>query len=158
MSIFGSDCHKSVDQNRIYSEKRSVISNMVTLYTSPSCTSCRKARIWLEEQNISYSERNIFSEPLSLEEIKEILRMTEDGTDEIISTRSKIFQKLNVDLDSLPLQQLFDLIQKNPGLLRRPIILDEKRLQVGYNEDEIRRFLPRKVRSYQLLEAQKMVN
>ena len=78
---------------------------MVTLYTSPSCTSCRKARIWLEEQNISYSERNIFSEPLSLEEIKEILRMTEDGTDEIISTRSKIFQKLNVDLDTLPLQQ-----------------------------------------------------
>jgi len=100
---------------------------MVTLYTSPSCTSCRKARIWLEEQSIPYKERNIFSEPLSLEEIKEILRMTEDGTDEIISTRSKIFQKLNIDLDSLPLQQLYDLIQKNPGLLRRPIILDEKK-------------------------------
>ncbi|MBS4198682.1 transcriptional regulator Spx [Bacillus sp. FJAT-49732] len=131
---------------------------MVTLYTSPSCTSCRKARIWLEEQSIPYKERNIFSEPLSLDEIKEILRMTEDGTDEIISTRSKIFQKLNIDLDSLPLQQLYDLIQKNPGLLRRPIILDEKRLQVGYNEDEIRRFLPRKVRTYQLREAQKMVN
>lgn len=132
--------------------------NMVTLYTSPSCTSCRKARTWLEEQNIPYVERNIFSEPLSLEEIKEILRMTEDGTDEIISTRSKVFQKLNIDLDSLPLQQLYDIIQKNPGLLRRPIILDEKRLQVGYNEDEIRRFLPRKVRTYQLRQAQKMVN
>lgn len=99
---------------------------MVTLYTSPSCTSCRKARSWLEENNISYKERNIFSEPLSLEEIKEILRMTEDGTDEIISTRSKTFQKLNVDLETLPLPDLFNLIQKNPGLLRRPIILDEK--------------------------------
>jgi len=53
---------------------------------------------------------------------------------------------------------LFKLIQENPGLLRRPIIMDEKRLQVGYNEDEIRRFLPRKVRTYQLLEAQRMVN
>ncbi|HFJ9983303.1 TPA: transcriptional regulator SpxA [Listeria monocytogenes] len=131
---------------------------MVTLYTSPSCTSCRKARAWLEEHDIPYKERNIFSEPLSLDEIKEILRMTEDGTDEIISTRSKTFQKLNVDLDSLPSQQLFELIQKNPGLLRRPIIIDEKRLQVGYNEDEIRRFLPRRVRTYQLREAQKMVN
>ncbi|HAC4698835.1 TPA_asm: transcriptional regulator Spx [Listeria monocytogenes] len=131
---------------------------MVTLYTSPSCTSCRKARAWLEEHDIPYKERNIFSEPLSLDEIKEILRMTEDGTDEIISTRSKTFQKLNVDLDSLPLQQLFELIQKNPGLLRRPIIIDEKRLQVGYNEGEIRRFLPRRVRTYQLREAQKMVN
>jgi regulatory protein spx len=131
---------------------------MVTLYTSPSCTSCRKAKAWLEEHDIPYKERNIFSEPLSVEEIKSILRMTEDGTDEIISTRSKIFQKLNVDLDTLPLQDLFELIQKNPGLLRRPIIMDEKRLQVGYNEDEIRRFLPRKVRTFQLLEAQKMVN
>jgi regulatory protein spx len=131
---------------------------MVTLYTSPSCTSCRKARTWLEENDIEYTERNIFSEPLGLEEIKEILRMTEDGTDEIISTRSKTFQKLNVDVDTLPLQELYTLIQHNPGLLRRPIILDEKRLQVGYNEDEIRRFLPRKVRSYQLREAQKLVN
>ncbi|MED1202521.1 transcriptional regulator SpxA [Heyndrickxia acidicola] len=131
---------------------------MVTLYTSPSCTSCRKARTWLEENNIEYTERNIFSEPLGLEEIKEILRMTEDGTDEIISTRSKTFQKLNVDVDTLPLQELYTLIQQNPGLLRRPIILDEKRLQVGYNEDEIRRFLPRRVRTYQLREAQKLVN
>jgi regulatory protein spx len=131
---------------------------MVTLYTSPSCTSCRKAKSWLEEHEIPYTERNIFSEPLSIEEIKEILRMTEDGTDEIISTRSKTFQKLDVNLDNMPLQDLFELIKANPGLLRRPIIIDEKRLQVGYNEDEIRRFLPRRVRTFQLREAQRMVN
>ena len=93
-----------------------------------------------------------------MEEIKEILRMTEDGTDEIISTRSKTFQKLDVNLDAMPLQDLFRLIKENPGLLRRPIIIDEKRLQVGYNEDEIRRFLPRRVRTFQLREAQRMVN
>ena len=131
---------------------------MVTLFTSPSCTSCRKAKAWLQEHDIPYTERNIFSENLSIDEIKAILRMTEDGTDEIISTRSKTFQKLNVDIDALPLQDLYEIIQKNPGLLRRPIILDEKRLQVGYNEDEIRRFLPRKVRTFQLLEAQRMVD
>lgn len=130
----------------------------VTLFTSPSCTSCRKAKAWLEEHEIAYTERNIFSEPLNIDEIKQILRMTEDGTDEIISTRSKVFQQLNVDLESLPLKKLYELIQENPGLLRRPIILDEKRLQVGYNEDEIRRFLPRRVRAYQLLEARKLVN
>jgi regulatory protein spx len=128
------------------------------LYTSPSCTSCRKAKSWLEEHEIPYAERNIFAEPLSIDEIKEILRMTEDGTDEIISTRSKTFQKLDVNVESMPLQDLFELIKDNPGLLRRPIILDEKRLQVGYNEDEIRRFLPRRVRTYQLQEAQRLVN
>ncbi|WP_102347331.1 transcriptional regulator SpxA [Bacillus sp. Marseille-P3661] len=131
---------------------------MVTLYTSPSCTSCRKAKAWLEEHEIAYRERNIFTEPLTIDETKEILRMTENGTDEIISTRSKIFQKLDVDLETMPLQELFKLISENPGLLRRPIIIDEKRLQVGYNEDEIRRFLPRRVRTFQLREAQRLVN
>src|ERR1700730_18148701 len=131
---------------------------MVTLYTSPSCTSCRKAKAWLEEHEIPYKERNIFSESLTINEIKEILRMTEDGTDEIISTRSKTFQKLDVNLENMPLQDLFELIKANPGLLRRLILSDEKLLQVGYNEDEIRRFLPRKVRTFQLREAQSMVN
>ncbi|MGC4375401.1 transcriptional regulator SpxA [Fictibacillus sp. Mic-4] len=131
---------------------------MVTLFTSPSCTSCRKAKAWLKENEIPYQERNIFSEPLSIEEVKQILRMTEDGTDEIISTRSKTFQELDLNVESMPLQDLYQLISENPGLLRRPIIMDEKRLQVGYNEDEIRRFLPRKVRTYQLREAQRLVN
>src|SRR5699024_219536 len=153
-----------------------------------------KAKAWLQEHDIPYTERNIFSEHLTLDEIKSILKMTEDGTDEIISTRSKTYQKLNVDIDALPLQELYTIIQDkqglvrrqiiiyktyqklnvdidaltlqelytiiqdNPGLLRRPIILDDKRLQVGYNEDEIRRFLPRKVRTFQLLEAQRMVD
>lgn len=129
---------------------------MVTLYTSPSCTSCRKARAWLKEHDIPFKERNIFSEPLSINEIKQILQMTENGTEEIISKRSKAYQKLHIDLDELPLQNLFELIQHDPGLLRRPIILDEKRLQVGYNEDEIRRFLPREVRALELKRIQAM--
>lgn len=131
---------------------------MVNLYTSPSCTSCRKAKAWLEEHGIQYKERNIFSEPLSAAEIKQVLQLTENGTEEIVSRRSKVFQELDVDLDYLSLKQLIDLIEKNPGLLRRPILVDDKRLQVGYNEDEIRRFLPRKVRQLELARAQKIAN
>lgn len=129
---------------------------MVTLYTSPSCTSCRKARAWLKEHNIPYAERNIFSDPLSVDELKQILQMTEDGTEEIISTRSKVYQDLHVNIDDLSLKDLLDLVQRHPGLLRRPIIMDEKRLQVGYNEDEIRRFLPREVRALELRRARKL--
>lgn len=127
---------------------------MLTLYTSPSCTSCRKARAWLKEHYIQFVERNIFQEPLNIEELKHILQMTENGTEEIISTRSKVFQKLDTDLDDLSLQDLLKLVQENPGLLRRPIMVDEKRLQVGFNEDEIRRFLPREVRTLELKQAQ----
>ncbi|KJY48809.1 Regulatory protein spx [Bombilactobacillus mellis] len=127
---------------------------MVTLYTSPSCTSCRKAKKWFKEHNIPFKERNIFAQPLSKDEIKKILQMTEDGTEEIISTRSKAYQALKMDINDLTIDQLISLIEKNPGLLRRPIMMDDKSLQVGYNEDEIRRFLPRKVRVMELKQLQ----
>lgn len=110
---------------------------LLTLYTSPSCTSCRKARAWLQEHQIPFVERNIFSEPLNSSELKAILQMTEDGTEEIISTRSKVFQKLNMDLDELPLQELLELVQNNPGLLRRPImilVLMKMKSVVSYHE------------------------
>ena len=79
--------------------------------------------------------------------------MTENGTDDLISTRSKIFQKLNVDVDELTISQLIDLIETYPSLLRRPIILDDKRMQIGFNEDEIRAFLPRNYRKQELKNA-----
>ena len=131
---------------------------MVTLYTTPSCGSCRKAKAWLEEHHIDYIERNILSHPLTIDEIKSILRMTEEGTSEIISTNSKVFQELEVDIETLPLNQLYKLIIEHPKMVRRPIIMDEKRLQVGYNEDEIRSFLPRTIRTYLYNEMQKEAN
>ena len=131
---------------------------MVTLFTTPSCTSCRKAKAWLEEHQIDYMERNIISNPLTEQEINSILLMTEEGTDEIISTNSKTFQELQVNIESLTLHELYKLIINNPKVLRRPIIQDEKRLQVGYNEDEIRRFLPRTLRTFLRLEYKKAAN
>ncbi|MGX7125796.1 transcriptional regulator Spx [Enterococcus viikkiensis] len=130
---------------------------MIKLYTSPSCTSCRKAKSWLIEQELPFEERNIFSRPLNKEEIKEILCLTETGTDEIISTRSKVYEKLNIDFDELSFNELVELIEKHPTLLRRPIILDERHLQVGYNQDEIHQFIPREVRRLTSKEMSKIL-
>ncbi len=127
---------------------------MITLYTSPSCASCRKARTWLEENNIQYLEKNIFKEPLTLNELKAILSLTENGTEEIISFRSQIFHNLDITIDDMVLGELLQLILENPGLIRRPILIDEKRLQIGFNEEDIRRFLPRDVRKLELKKLQ----
>ncbi|SDM64341.1 transcriptional regulator SpxA [Bacillus sp. OK048] len=131
---------------------------MVTLFVSPSCTSCRRAKAWFQEHQIPYKERNILSEKLTIDEIKNILHFTEDGTDEIISTKSKAFQKLDVNIDSLSLRELYSIINENPGILKRPLMLDEKRLQVGFNEEEIRSFLPRKMRVFQLDEVHSYIS
>lgn len=130
----------------------------VTIYTQSSCSSSRKAIKWLKENDIPYVEKRISSQPLTLAEFKNILRMTEDGTDEIIATNSNDFKKLDVEIDQLSIQELYELIRKHPRLLRSPILLDEKRLQVGYNEMDIRRFIPRKVRTYELYAMQNLTN
>lgn len=126
---------------------------MVTLYSSPSCTSCRKAKQWLVDHNLPFIERNLNKEPLRAEDVKAMLRLTEDGTEELISTRSKIFSELTIDLDDMSINKLIDLIVMYPSLLKRPIILDNQRMQIGYNDDEIRRFLPREVRQRELIRA-----
>ena len=126
---------------------------MITLFLSPSCTSCRKARAWLEKHEVPFQEHNIMTSPLTTEELRTILALTDNGTDDIISTRSKIFQKLNVDVEDLSISALIKLIEENPSLLRRPIILDKKRMQIGFNEDEIRAFLPRGYRKEELRSA-----
>ena len=131
---------------------------MVILYTPASCSSCRKAKAWLEEHQIDYIEKNIVSNSLTVDELKSILRLTEDGATEIISTRSKTFQELNINIEALSLNEFYKLIIEYPQMLRRPIMLDEKRLQVGFNEEEIRKFLPRSVRTFLNIELQKMAN
>lgn len=125
---------------------------MIKLFVSPSCTSCRKAKSWLEEQGLAFEEKNIFHEPLTKEEIKEILMLTDEGTEEIISYRSQAYQELDVDIDTLSMNELLNLFIEEPSLIRRPIIMDDRRLQIGYNEEEIRMFLPRAVRQVELAE------
>lgn len=127
---------------------------MINLYTTPSCTSCRKAKAWLDEQHLPYVEKNIIANPLSIDELKNILRLTEEGTEEIISYRSHAYQNLTVDIEELSLEKLLDLIHKNPELIRRPILTDERRIQVGYNADEIRCFLSRDVRKLEFQRIQ----
>ena len=85
---------------------------MITLFLSPSCTSCRKARAWLNEHDVKFQEHNIITSPLSRDELMNILAFTENGTEDIISTRSKVFQKLDIDLDELSVSDLIDLISK----------------------------------------------
>ena len=125
------------------------VDTMIRIYTAPSCASCRKVKAWLKEHQIPYVEKNIFSTLLRETELRELLERSENGTDDIISKRSKIIKENQVDLDDMSVNQLIHFIQENPSILKRPIIIDERRFQVGYNAEEIRAFIPRELRRLQ---------
>ena len=115
---------------------------MIKIYTTPSCQSCRKAKRFFEEENIPYQEKNIFVTDLNEEELKDILVKSENGTEDIISTRSKIIKDSGIDVENMTISELIAFIRANPSVLKRPIMVDESKIQVGYNEEEIRVFIP----------------
>lgn len=119
---------------------------MLKLYTAPSCRSCRKVKQYFKEYNIDYVEKNILVTKLTKDEIYKMLVNSENGLDDIISTRSKIFKEQNLDIDSMTMKQIVDFIIENPSILKRPIIVASDEIQVGYNDDDISLFLPEELR------------
>ena len=120
---------------------------MIILYTSPGCASCRKVRQWLNDRDLKFIEKNIFSTILSDKEIKNLLMRSENGTEDIISKRSKIMQDSKIDLEELSMNELITFIQRHPSVLKRPIIMNERSFLVGYDDEEIDAFLPSELRN-----------
>jgi len=121
---------------------------MIVIYTSPGCASCRKVRAWLKEHNLKFVEKNIFTTMLNEKEIKYLLSRTDNGSDDLISKRSKIIQENHIDIDSMTTDELVKFIVNNPSILKRPIIIDDKNMQFGYDQEEIETFKPEELREY----------
>ncbi len=116
---------------------------MVKIFVSPYCQSCRKAQRFLDHMMVPHQVINIFSKDLKKEDLLEILKLSENGTDDIISPRSKVYKSGGVDLESMTLNQLLDFVLANPTIMKRPIIIDDRKMEVGYDPDEITAFLPK---------------
>ncbi|MCC9898648.1 transcriptional regulator Spx, partial [Streptococcus agalactiae] len=82
-----------------------------------------------------------------------ILTKTESGIESIVSSKNRYAKALNCNIEELSVNEVIDLIQENPRILKSPILIDDKRLQVGYKEDDIRAFLPRSIRNVENAEA-----
>ena len=120
---------------------------MIILYTSPGCASCRKAKQWLKDNQLPFVEKNIFTTMLKEDEIKYLLSRCENGTEDIISVRSKAFQQLDCDIDDLSVSRLVEIVKQSPSILKRPIMISEKNMVVGYDDDEITAMVPQALRN-----------
>ena len=112
-------------------------------YTYPSCTSCRKTKAFLQEQELQVSERHIFRDAPTVDELLQLLAISEEGVDSLLATRSKAFKQLDVDVEDLKLSELLKLMSENPKLLKRPILTDGKEVIVGYDKVSIETYARR---------------
>lgn len=124
---------------------------MIKIYLSrASSSSCRKARTWLINHQIPFKEIDINkTSGIPKQDFLHILSLTEAGLDDVIAKKSDIYKKLNIDFGDITLSEIHSLVNEHRALIKRPIIVDETHLQIGFNDDGIRQFIPRKYRTTQ---------
>ncbi|MCV9899561.1 Spx/MgsR family RNA polymerase-binding regulatory protein [Exiguobacterium sp. N5] len=119
------------------------MASKLMFYTYPSCTSCRKTKAFLQEQELQVSERHIFRDAPTVDELLQLLAISEEGVDSLLATRSQAFKQLDVDVEDLKLSELLKLMSENPKLLKRPILTDGKEVIVGYDKVSIETYARR---------------
>lgn len=125
---------------------------MLKIYTISSCNSSKRAKNWLITHGVEFEEVDLRITKLKREEFNHVLSLTRLGTEEIFSKRNVVYQQLinEIDFEALSIKDLFTKVQQNQMILKRPIMVNENNLQIGYNEDDIRKFLPRIVREVEM--------
>ena len=125
---------------------------MITIFTNPISIESLKAKEWLDESDIPYVEREYFDELVTLDEIKQMMTLTELGAEDLIAPEYLSLVKGTGANETVSLSELIDFIQEEPRLLKNPIIFDDKRLMTGFNEDEIQKFIPKEILSIEELD------
>lgn len=106
----------------------------------PKCSTCQKAKKWLEEQNINYMERNIAENNPSYEELKEWHAKSGLPLKRFFNTSGLLYKemKLKDKLPTMSEEEQLKLLAANGMLVKRPILIDEDTVLVGFKEAEWR--------------------
>lgn len=111
---------------------------MVLFIEYPQCTTCKKAKKWLDGHGISYEDRNIKEENPDLEEIKDFHQKSGLPLKRFFNTSGLLYKNLHLK-DELPLmtqEGQYELLAGNGMLVKRPLVVGEDFVLVGFKEKE----------------------
>ena len=104
----------------------------------PKCSTCQKARKWLEEHQIEYTERHIVEENPSSEELKEWYEKSGLPLKKFFNTSGMIYKemKLKDKLPEMREEEQLELLATNGMLVKRPLIVGEDTVLTGFRVKE----------------------
>jgi Spx/MgsR family transcriptional regulator len=120
----------------------------IELYVHPTCSSCRKAQAWLDEQHVTYERRDYFRDRFSREELARILESAGLAPRDVLSKRAQAYKELVGDRE-LSDKQLLELMIVEPTLLRRPLVISGQDAVIGFDRVGLERMIPPSVASDQ---------
>ena len=107
------------------------------------CSTCAKAKKWLEENHIEFEERPIKEENPTKEELREWILKSGHPIKKFFNTSGKMYRDLNIK-DRLPLmtgEEQVNLLATDGMLVKRPILVGEEIILVGFKEEEWKQIL-----------------
>ncbi|MCM1048352.1 MAG: arsenate reductase family protein [Clostridiales bacterium] len=104
----------------------------------PKCSTCQKAKKWLDAYNIAYTERHIADDKPSYDELKEWHKKSGLPLKKFFNTSGLLYKEMQLK-DKLPdmsEDEQLKLLATNGMLVKRPIIVDDDKVLVGFKETE----------------------
>ena len=104
----------------------------------PRCTTCKKAKAWLDEHNIVYTDRNIKEEKPTYDELKEWYQKSGLPLKKFFNTSGVLYKemKLREKLAGMSEEEMLELLASDGMLVKRPLLISDSRVRVGFKPDE----------------------
>lgn len=109
---------------------------MITFYAYPKCTTCRKAKKWLEQNEVEFNEIHIAENPPSKEELKEIYKSSGVELKKFFNTSGMIYRTLGLKdkLSAMSEDEQLELLASDGMLIKRPLAFDGQKTTLGFKE------------------------
>ena len=103
----------------------------------PKCSTCKKAKKWLDEHHLNYTERHIVEENPSYGELKEWVSKSGLPLKKFFNTSGLLYKemKLKDKLPTMSEDEQLQLLATNGMLVKRPLLIDQDRVLVGYRAE-----------------------
>lgn len=111
---------------------------MLKFICYPKCTTCQKAKKWLDEKGAEYEMRDIKSENPSFEELKEWYTLSGLPLKKFFNTSGLLYKSMALK-DKLPTmseEEMLELLAADGMLVKRPILVGEDFVMTGFKEKE----------------------
>lgn len=104
----------------------------------PKCTTCKRAKKFLDENNVSYEDRNIKEDNPTLEELKKWHVQSGLPLKRFFNTSGLLYKEMKLK-DKLPAmsdEEKYELLATDGMLVKRPILVTDSAVCVGFKEEE----------------------
>ena len=104
----------------------------------PKCSTCQKAKKYLDSNNINYNVRNIVEEKLNKKELDELIKKSQKDVNKFFNTSGLKYRelKLSTKLPNMTYEEKLEVLSSDGMLVKRPLLELENTVLIGFKEKE----------------------